>query len=120
MARKLTKKTDSKVAGRLKRRLRVRKKIKGTAERPRMCVTKTNRSLNVQIVDDNEAKTLFSLRTPDGKTANKELAIQLGKDVAAKSIEKGILNVVFDRSGNLYHGRIAALATGAREAGLKF
>ncbi|NCN40488.1 50S ribosomal protein L18 [bacterium] len=120
MARKLTKNTSPKEVVKVKRRLRIRKKIEGTAERPRLCVTKTNRALSIQVIDDNEAKTLFSLRTPAGKSANKESATQLGKDVAAKAIEKGINNVVFDRSGNLYHGRVAALAAGAREAGLKF
>ena len=110
MAGKLKKRTNPKVAVRLKRRLRIRKKIIGTAERPRLCITKTNRSLNVQMIDDDTAKTLFSLRTPAGKSANRELASQLGKDVAAKAKEKGIENVVFDRSGNLYHGRVAALA----------
>ena len=120
MARKITKKTNPKFAVRLKRRLRIRKKIEGSAERPRLCVTKTNRSLTVQMIDDIEAKTLFSMRTPVGKTANKELATQLGKDIAKASIEKGLNSVVFDRSGNLFHGRVAAVATGAREGGLKF
>lgn len=120
MAGKIRKTTSSKVAGRLKRRRRIRKKVEGTAERPRFCVTKSNRALSVQIIDDIEAKTLLALRTSSGKSANIDLAGQLGKDIAAKAIEKGINNVVFDRSGNLYHGKVAALAAGAREAGLKF
>jgi large subunit ribosomal protein L18 len=118
--RKLRKDTNPKVVIRLNRRRRIRKKIAGTAERPRVCVTKTNRCLNIQVINDDLGNTIFSLRSAKDKTLNRDLATQLGRDVAKKAQELGIENVVFDRSGNLYHGRVAAFAAGAREAGLKF
>jgi large subunit ribosomal protein L18 len=118
--KKIRKNTNPKTVVRLKRRLRIRKKVAGTSERPRLCVTKTNRALNIQVVNDEIGSTVFSLRSPSEKSANKDIATQLGKDVAKKAKELGIENVVFDRSGNLYHGRVAAFAAGAREGGLKF
>jgi large subunit ribosomal protein L18 len=118
--RKIRKNTDDKVVIRLSRRLRIRKKVAGTADRPRVCVTKSNRALNIQVINDDLGATLFSLRTQKDKTLNKDNATQLGRDVAKKAQELGISAVVFDRSGNLYHGRVAAFAAGAREAGLKF
>lgn len=118
--RKIRKETSPKIVIRLNRRRRIRKKVAGTAERPRVCVTKTNRALNIQVINDDAGKTLFSLRSTKDKTLNVELATALGRAVAAKAKELGIENVVFDRSGNLYHGRVAAFAAGAREAGLKF
>jgi large subunit ribosomal protein L18 len=120
MAKKLKKSTSAKVVIRESRRLRVRKKVAGTPERPRLCVTKTNRALFVQLIDDEKGVTLFSACTAKGKTANISLATQLGKDVASTALSKGIKACVFDRSGNLYHGRVAAVATGAREGGLQF
>jgi large subunit ribosomal protein L18 len=118
--RKIRKNTNPKTLVRLKRRLRIRKKVVGTAERPRLCVTKTNRALSIQVINDDVGNTLFSMRSPSEKSVNVEIATELGREVAKKAKGLGIENVVFDRSGNLYHGRVAAFATGAREGGLKF
>jgi large subunit ribosomal protein L18 len=120
MARKIKKSTSSKLAIRAKRRRRIRKKIEGSLQRPRLCVTKTNRMLFVQLIDDLKGVTLFAANTPKGKTANLKLATDLGKSVAQAVMAKGIQTIVFDRSGNLFHGRVKAVADGAREAGLKF
>ena len=120
MALKVTKKTSSKLAGRLRRKTRIRARVAGSAERPRLCVTKTNRLMVAQLIDDNKGITLVRHQTPKGKTANVELATALGKELAAKASAAGIKAVVFDRSGNFYHGRVAAVAAGAREAGLSF
>jgi large subunit ribosomal protein L18 len=120
MARQMLKRTGLKVKARAKRHSRLRKKVEGSTERPRMCVIRTNRGLEVQIIDDSTAKTIFGLRTPSKTTANKDHATALGKKVAEQAKTKGITKVVFDRGGYIYHGKIAALAAGAREAGLDF
>lgn len=120
MSKKLTKRTSSKVSTRAKRHLRIRKRVLGSAERPRLSVIRSNRRVIVQLIDDSTGTTLAAGATPTGKTANRELAKQLGKEVATQASAKGISSVVFDRSGYLYHGRVAALAEGAREGGLKF
>ncbi len=120
MSRKLKKNTDAKVIGRLRRHRRIRKKVSGGAERPRLCVTRTNRQLQVQIIDDDKGVTLAFAQTPKGKTANVKLATELGKEIASKAQQLGLKNCVFDRGGYIYHGKIAAVASGAREAGLKF
>jgi len=114
-----------KTASRLRRQIRVRKKISGTAERPRLVVTKSSRHLFVQVIDDVAGKTLVSastmeadLRTIEGdKTAK---AKKVGELVAERAKGAGIESVVFDRAGNKYHGRVAALADAAREGGLSF
>ena len=107
--------------------MRIRKHITGTEERPRMTVFRSNKGIYVQLVDDLSGRTLVaasSLRKKDegaAVTGNKtEQAKQIGKLIAEKSLEKGISEVVFDRNGYLYHGRVKALADAAREAGLKF
>ena len=113
---------------RLRRRhRRVRGKISGTAARPRLCVTRSNSNLYVQLVDDVKHVTLFGISTlgsdfkATGKNgANVEGATAFGEIVGKKAQEQGITEVVFDRGGNLYHGRIKALAEAARGAGLKF
>jgi large subunit ribosomal protein L18 len=120
MAKKVLKKTDSKTAIRARRRRRIRSGIEGTLARPRLCVTKTNKKIVVQLIDDIAGKTLLRAETPKGKSANVSLATELGKSLAGAAKQKGIEKVVFDRSGNLYHGRVAAVAAGAREAGLQF
>jgi large subunit ribosomal protein L18 len=120
MAKKVLKRTDQKVAIRARRRRRIRSGVEGNSARPRLCVTKTNKMIVVQLIDDIVGKTLLHGETPKGKTANISLATELGKKIAGAAIQKGIEKVVFDRSGNLYHGRVAAVAVGAREAGLKF
>ncbi len=114
----------------LKRRkrikMRIRKHVSGTGERPRMTVFRSNREMYVQLVDDLNGRTLVAASSlkKDEETADKinkiEQAKQVGKLIAEKSLEKGIANVVFDRNGYLYHGRVKALADAAREGGLKF
>ena len=113
---------------RLARRHRaVRGKISGTPARPRLCVTRSNANIYAQVIDDVAGKTLVSASTLDaefkatGKIgSNKEAATFVGELVGKRAIEVGITTVSFDRGGNLYHGRVAALADGARSAGLVF
>lgn len=106
-------------------RRRIRKVSSGTAERPRLSVFRSNSAIYAQIIDDVEGKTLLSVSSRDKKFAEAtgtktEIATEVGKEVAVKCKEAGIDKVAFDRGGNLYHGRVKALAEGAREAGLKF
>ncbi|MCD6545184.1 MAG: 50S ribosomal protein L18 [Thermotogae bacterium] len=110
-----------------RRHLRVRKKIYGTSERPRLCVYRSEKHIYAQIIDDTVSRTLVSASTVDkelrgslAKTWNKAAAREVGKLIAKRALEKGIQTVVFDRGGFKYHGRIKELAEGAREAGLKF
>ncbi|HBT46539.1 MAG TPA: 50S ribosomal protein L18 [Peptococcaceae bacterium] len=112
---------------RVRKHLRVRKKIFGTPERPRLSVYRSLRHIYAQIIDDVEGRTLVaastldpSLRTSLSSTGNKEAAYKVGELLARKALERGIKKVVFDRGGNIYHGRIAALAEGARAGGLEF
>ena len=109
---------------RLRRHKRVRGKIAGTAERPRLNVFRSSTNIYAQIIDDTAGRTLCAASSLDksfeGKGGNKEAARKVGKMIAEKAAEKGITNVVFDRGGYLYHGRVQALADGAREGGLKF
>ena len=121
------KKLQKKQAGLRRRHTRVRGKISGTAERPRLCITRSNANMYAQVIDDVTGKTICALSTlgPDfkktGKTgATVEGAAELGKLIGKTAQTKGVTEVVFDRGGNLYHGRIQAVADGAREAGLKF
>jgi len=109
---------------RLKRHIRVRAKISGTTERPRLCVYRSNANIQAQIIDDIKGITLVSASTLekafDGNGGNKEAAKEIGKILAQRALDKGITTVVFDRGGYLYHGRVAELAAGAREGGLQF
>ena len=111
-------------AQRLKRHKRVRGKISGTPERPRLNVFRSNANIYAQIIDDVNGVTLVSASTLDkefeGAAGNAEAAKKVGQKVAERALAKGIETVVFDRGGYVYHGRVAALAEGAREAGLKF
>ena len=106
------------------RHKRVRTKISGTAERPRLSVFRSNTGIYVQIIDDVAAKTLVSASTLDKevktKASNIEAAKEVGTLVAKRAIKAGIKTVVFDRGGYIYHGKIKALAEAAREAGLEF
>ncbi|MGL4772800.1 MAG: 50S ribosomal protein L18 [Clostridium sp.] len=117
------KKADKK-ASRVKRHLRVRKKLSGTPERPRLAVYRSEKNIYAQIIDDVNAVTLVAASSLDkdfsAKGGNKEGAKLVGETIAKKAIEKGITEVVFDRGGYIYHGRIQELANAAREAGLKF
>ena len=107
-----------------RRHLRVRRKISGTAERPRLCVYRSNSNLYVQIIDDVAGNTLVQASTLDKevktKHANKEAAKEVGKLVAKRAIEKNIKSVVFDTGGYIYHGVVKELAESAREGGLEF
>ena len=118
----MVKKPDSNKA-RLKRHMRVRAKISGTPERPRLSVFRSAKHIYAQIIDDEQGVTLVSASTMDkdfnGFGGNVEAAAEIGKKIAAKALEKGITEVVFDRGGYVYHGRVKALAEGAREGGLK-
>ncbi len=113
--------------GKARRHFRVRKRVTGTPARPRLVVTRSSRHITAQIVDDTAGHTLASastleadLRTARGENDKSALAKQVGALVAARAKDKGVSTVVFDRGGNAYHGRIAALADGARENGLEF
>ncbi len=111
-------------AQRQKRHKRVRGKISGTPERPRLNVFRSNENIYAQLIDDVHGVTLAAASTVekgfDGATGNAEAAKKVGQAIAARAKDKGIEAVVFDRGGYLYHGRVAALAEGAREGGLKF
>ena len=116
-------KTD-KNAMRQKRHVRVRGKISGTPERPRLNVYRSNANIYAQLIDDVNGTTLASASTLDkgfeGKGSDCEAAKKVGLALAGQAKKKGITTVVFDRSGYVYHGRVAALAEGAREGGLEF
>jgi large subunit ribosomal protein L18 len=112
---------------RLARHRRIRKNLRGTPEKPRLCVFKSSKNMTAQIIDDVNGATLVTASTLEkdikaklGHGGNKDAAGLVGEAVAKKSIEKGIREVAFDRGGFLYHGRVKELADKAREAGLKF
>ena len=122
----MLKKAD-KNAKRLQRHKRVRRKVFGTPQRPRLCVFRSSNNIYAQIIDDTNRVTLVAASSLDeavkgavNHTGNKEAAKLVGEMVAKKAVEKGITEVLFDRGGYIYHGRIKELAEGAREAGLKF
>ena len=109
---------------RLQRHKRVRENVIGTPERPRLCVYRSENKIYVQIIDDTVGNTLVSASSTEkefgASGGNKDAAKKVGELVAKRALEKNITEVVFDRGGYLYHGRVASLADGAREAGLKF
>jgi large subunit ribosomal protein L18 len=116
---------SSKISPRQKIRFRIRKRIIGSAQKPRLCVFRSNRDIYVQVIDDQNGVTLASASSKQADIAaqkvNKvEKSKLVGSAIAKKSIELSIKNVVFDRSGYLYHGRVKAVADGAREGGLEF
>ncbi len=119
----MVKKIDSNKQ-RLKRHVRVRSKVSGTAEKPRLAVYRSNANISAQIIDDVAGVTLVSAssleKNFEGIGSNKEAARKVGKAIAERALEKGISAVVFDRGGYIYHGRVSELAEGAREGGLKF
>lgn len=116
----------TKTLARARRKVRIRKKLAGTAERPRLVVYRSNRHIYAQVIDDLTGQTLASSssltlsRAGEAVKADKEAAAKVGKDLAAKALERNIQAVVFDRNGYIYHGRVQALADGARDGGLKF
>jgi large subunit ribosomal protein L18 len=118
---------NAKKKAHLKRKTRIRKRIFGSSERPRMSVFRSARHIYVQVIDDTDGKTIVSAAStekPVREHADFEnkiaVAIQVGKIIAQRALEKGITKVVFDRNGFLYHGRVKAVSDGAREAGLNF
>ena len=120
-------KTKAKAAGLARRQRRVRGKVSGTAARPRLRVTRTNLHIYAQLIDDVAGTTLVSASSVDPELrsalksgANADAAKAVGGALGRRAMEAGITEVVFDRGGRLYHGRVAALAEGARDAGLKF
>ena len=122
----MLKKAD-KNANRLQRHKRVRRKITGTTQRPRLCVFRSSNNIYAQIIDDTNRVTLVAASSLEADvkgavnhTGNKEAAKMIGEAVAKRALDKGITEVVFDRGGYVYHGRVQALAEAAREAGLKF
>ncbi len=117
--------TSARVASRLRRQVRGRKKVSGTAERPRLVVTRSSKHISVQVVDDLVGRTLASASTMEADVRAAEgdksaKARRVGELVAQRAKAAGIDGVVFDRAGNKYHGRVAALADAAREGGLAF
>jgi large subunit ribosomal protein L18 len=125
MATKIRLKTNSKQVVRFKRKRRIRARVEGTLARPRMSVFRSNQHIYVQLVDDVKGSTLVSASTLEEELKEKlggsiEGAKTLGNLVAKRALAKNISQVVFDRSGYLYHGRVRALADAAREGGLKF
>ena len=120
------KRTDRKKL-RVKRRLRVRSKVRGTSERPRLSVFRSERHIYAQLIDDTVGDTIVSSSTVESvikskisKTWGQEAAKEVGKLLAERALERGLKRVVFDRGGFKFHGRVKALADGAREAGLEF
>lgn len=111
----------SKIARRNKIKTRIRGRVSGTAQRPRMTVFRSNKSIYVQLIDDLAGKTLCSASSKGMSEGTKiEVSEKVGEAIAKKAIEMGITEVVFDRNGYLFHGRVKSLADAARKAGLKF
>lgn len=125
MATKIRRRTNSKQVVRFKRKRRIRARIEGTSERPRLAVFRSNQHLYVQLVDDLKGHTLVSASTlesdlKDKLSGNVEGAKTIGNLIAKRALAKNIAEVVFDRSGYIYHGKLKAVADAAREGGLKF
>ena len=121
----MTVSAKQKQVARLRRHRRVRKHVRGTAERPRLAVFRSNKHIVAQVIDDMAGRTLAAASTVEkdlrtGATGNKTAAATIGRLVAERAKAAGVTKVVFDRGGNIYHGRIAAVADAAREAGLEF
>ena len=120
-------KVNPQAMARVRRQKRVRKKVKGSQERPRLCVFRSSRHIYVQVIDDVQKNTMVAASTMSPELRDKvkgvnktEAAKLVGKEVAQRALAKGISKVIFDRNGFLYHGRIKALSESAREAGLQF
>lgn len=114
MFKRINRKAENK-----KRHLKVRRRLEGTPDRPRLSVYRSLKNIYAQIIDDTKGITLVAASSQDGGS-NIQAAQAVGKAIAEKALEKGIKQVVFDRGGHIYHGRIKALAEAAREAGLDF
>ena len=119
-------KTNPRTKSRLRRKMHIRKTVRGTAARPRLSIFRSTKHIYAQIINDETVTTLVSASTQSGDIeikghkGNKAAAVEVGTAIAKKAIDAGIDTVTFDRNGFLYHGRVQALADAAREAGLKF
>ena len=115
---------NAKVEGRARRKLRIRKKVEGSTERPRLTVFRSNKQIYAQVIDDMTGQTVVSATSlkveKAGEGGKVAVATAVGEAVAKAALEKGIKQVVFDRNGYIYHGRVKALADGARKGGLSF
>jgi len=119
---------NTRLGARLKRKHRVRRRLHGTADKPRLTVFRSHRSIYAQLVDDDRGHTMVwaddrkapEVELPEGLDAKRAAAYRVGKAIAELAQAQGVAQVVFDRNGYLYHGRVAALAQGARDGGLKF
>ncbi|MBC7419932.1 MAG: 50S ribosomal protein L18 [Bdellovibrio sp.] len=122
MKLRISKHRDAKSANRLKKKIRIRKTVNGTSERPRLCVFRSSKHIYAQVINDVDQKTILTVSSLklDQKLNGKDMAKHVGKTVAEASIKQGIKSVVFDRNGFIYHGRVQSLADGAREGGLSF
>lgn len=122
MKLKMSKHTSARKQSRLTKKIRIRKTVNGSAERPRLCVFRSSSHMYAQVIDDTKGVTLVcaSSLASESKETGKKLAKFIGIQLAKKALELNIKNVVFDRNGYLYHGRVQALAEGAREGGLSF
>lgn len=118
----LKKNTSEKVKSRLKKKLRIRKKLQGTADRPRLCVFRSSKHIYASLIDDVCGRTLcaFSSLNIEGKLNGVEMANKVGSELAKRAVAGNIKAVVFDRNGFIYHGRVKSLADGARDGGLSF
>lgn len=122
MKLKMTKHTAARTVNRLKKKIRIRKTVKGTSVRPRLCVFRSNKHIYAQIINDEQGATLVassSLKVEE-KAKGVDMAKKIGQAVAKAALAKNIKDVVFDRNGYIYHGQIKSLADGAREGGLNF
>ncbi len=120
-------KTNKRAASRVRRKKSIRKSVSGTSDRPRLSVFRSNKNIYAQIIDDSQGKTLAAASTLseeivglEGGKGNRDAATKVGALIAEKAKAAGVESVSFDRNGYLYHGRVQALADGAREGGLKF
>lgn len=120
MKLKMTKHTSARKVNRLKKKIRIRKTVKGTDERPRLCVFRSGKHMYAQIINDVTGATMFSASSLGKETSGKDQAKAVGMEVAKLALSKNVKDVVFDRNGYLYHGRVKSLAEGAREGGLNF
>jgi large subunit ribosomal protein L18 len=122
MKLKFSKHTHERTVNRLKKKIRIRKTVKGTDERPRLCVFRSNKHIYAQIINDTTAKTIVSSSSlvTEEKLKGVDMAKKIGQLIAKEALTKNIKNVVFDRNGYIYHGQVKALADSAREAGLNF
>ncbi len=116
------KRTAQKEISRVTRKIRIRKTVKGTAERPRLCIFRSGKHMYAQVINDDKAETIVAISslTVKGAKGGKKVAEAVGQAIAKAALDKKIESVVFDRNGFVYHGRVKALADGARAGGLKF